>query len=53
MARGRTEVEDHVVYQLNNHPESDDDEDEISRIIRGTGLNHDPTTMPSSRMMQQ
>ena len=49
MARGRTVVEDHVVYQRHNHPESDDDDDEISRIVRGTGQHLAPSTRPSSR----
>ena len=35
LARGRTAaVDDHVVYQRTNHPESDDDDDEIARIVR-------------------
>ena len=51
MARGRTVVEDHVLYKCNNHPESDDEDDKIFRIVKGTGLHHDPPTRPSSRMM--
>ena len=50
MARGRTEVEDNVIYQRNNHLESDDVDDKISRIVRGTGIQRDPPTRPSSRM---
>ena len=49
LARARTVVEDHVVYQRHNHPESDDDDDEISRIVRGTGQHRAPSTRPSSR----
>ena len=50
MARGRTVVEDHVVYQRHSHPESDDEDDEISRIVRGTGQHRDNPTRPSSRI---
>jgi hypothetical protein len=49
LARARTVVEDHVVYQRHNHPESDDDDEEVSRIVRGTGQHRAPSTRPSSR----